>query len=148
MELSSSVSSKMVIEVDIDTGLFHIFSGFLLLLPHLLDNPKMYVSSVTALALFAAFVAGKKCINQTVPVTITARQPRFNAAIPQTSLEVQDFILNMTQQGRNFTDIILEGYGDVSGTYNVSTQFCTPDNSNATVPAVQVLTHGIGFDKT
>ncbi|KAH7336492.1 hypothetical protein BKA65DRAFT_527260 [Rhexocercosporidium sp. MPI-PUGE-AT-0058] len=52
------------------------------------------------------------------------------------------------QQGRNFTDLAIVGYGTTSGTYNISTQFCMPDSSNVTAPTVQVLTHGIGFDKT
>ncbi|PVH78197.1 hypothetical protein DL98DRAFT_550201 [Cadophora sp. DSE1049] len=108
----------------------------------------MYRSSLTALALFAASAAGRMCINQTVPVDISARQAVFDIAIPQTNLEVTDFVLNMTQQGRNFTDIALTGYDTTSGTYNISTQFCIPDTSNVTNPTVQVLTHGIGFDKT
>merc|ERR1712093_136789 len=108
----------------------------------------MYRSSITTLALFAASAAGKMCINQTVPVTISARQAVFDIAIPQTNLEVTDFVLNMTQQGRNFTDLALTGYDTTSGTYNISTQFCIPDTSNITNPTVQVLTHGIGFDKT
>ncbi|KAH7409126.1 hypothetical protein BKA64DRAFT_388116 [Cadophora sp. MPI-SDFR-AT-0126] len=108
----------------------------------------MYCSSITVLALFAASVAGKMCINQTVPVNISARQAVFDIAVPQSNLEVTDFVLNITQQGRNFTDIALKGYSTTSGTYNISTQFCIPDASNITNPTVQVLTHGIGFDKT
>lgn len=108
----------------------------------------MYTSTVTALALFAASVAGKKCINQTVPVHISARQAVFDTPIPQTNLEVTDFILNMTQQGRNYTNLALKGYNTTTGTYNISTQFCRPDSENGTHPTVQVLTHGIGFDKT
>ncbi len=108
----------------------------------------MYLSSVIALGLFTAFTAGKRCINQTIPVDISARQAVFDVAIPQTNLEATDFILNMTQQGRNFSDVILTGYNTTIGTYNISTQFCIPDSSNFTNPTVQVLTHGIGFDKT
>ncbi|KAH9207356.1 hypothetical protein DL95DRAFT_450399 [Leptodontidium sp. 2 PMI_412] len=108
----------------------------------------MLRSTVTALALFTASAAGKRCINQTVPVDISARQAVFDLDIPQTNLEVTDFVLNVTQQGRNFTDTVLIGYNTTSGTYNISTQFCMPDSSNVTNPTVQTLTHGIGFDKT
>jgi len=114
----------------------------------LITDITMYRSSITTLALFAASAAGKMCINQTVPVTLSARQAILDIAIPQTNLEVTDFVLNMTQQGRNFTDLALKGYDTTSGTYNISTQFCIPDTSNITNPTVQVLTHGIGFDKT
>lgn len=107
----------------------------------------MYLSTA-ALALFAASAAAKTCINQTVPVTISARNGIFSLDIPQTNLEVTDFILNMTQQGRNFTNTALTGYNTTAGTYNISTEFCMPSQANATNPTVQVLTHGIGFDKT
>jgi pimeloyl-ACP methyl ester carboxylesterase len=46
----------------------------------------------------------------------------------------------------NATEQALKGYATVSGTYNISAQFCTPQGGPTT--AVQVLTHGIGFDKT
>ncbi|KAK2629959.1 hypothetical protein QTJ16_000779 [Diplocarpon rosae] len=108
----------------------------------------MYLSSVTTLVIFAASVAGKRCINQTIPVEISARQAVFDIAVPQTNLEVTDFILNVTQQGRNWTEMITTGYNTTMGTYNISTQFCVPDSDNSTNPTVQVLTHGIGFDKT
>lgn len=108
----------------------------------------MYLSSVTALALLLAPAVAKKCINQTIPLHLSARQAVFNLAVPQTNLEVTDFILNMTRQGGNFTNEILTGYNTTVGTYNISTQFCMPSESNTTNPTVQVLTHGIGFDKT
>ena len=108
----------------------------------------MYFSTLTVLAVLAASSSAKQCINATVPVTLSAQQAVFNLAVPQTNLEATGFILNMTQQGRNFTDVVLTGYNTTTGTYNISTQFCMPDNSNSTNPTVQVLTHGIGFDKT
>ena len=109
----------------------------------------MYFTTISALTVLAAAASAKRCINATVPVEISARQPVFNLAVPKTNLEATDFILNMTQQGRNFTDIVLTGYNTVSGTYNISTEFCMPSNAtNMTNPTVQVLTHGIGFDKT
>ncbi|TVY81610.1 hypothetical protein LSUE1_G005256 [Lachnellula suecica] len=108
----------------------------------------MFYSSVTALALLVAPAAAKTCINQTIPVYLSARQAVFDLDIPQTNLEVPDFILNQTRQGGNFTNEVLTGYNTTVGTYNISTQFCMPSSSNVTNPTVQILTHGIGFDKT
>lgn len=108
----------------------------------------MHFSTFTALAVLAATAAAKRCINATVPVEISARQPVFNLHVPQTNLEATDFILNMTRQGRNFTELVLAGYNTTRGRYNISTQFCMPSNGSLTNPTVQVLTHGIGFDKT
>lgn len=109
----------------------------------------MYLSSISTLALLLAPAAAKHCINATVPVHISARQAVFSLDVPTTNLEATDFILNMTTQGRNYTNTALTGYNTTVGTYNISTQFCVPSNSsNGTTPVVQVLTHGIGFDKT
>lgn len=88
------------------------------------------------------------CINATVPVTISARQATFGWKTPETNLDATEFALNVTQQGRNFTNAALTGYHTTSGTYNISTKFCMPDTMNYTNPTVQILTHGIGFDKT
>jgi hypothetical protein len=87
-------------------------------------------------------------MNMTVPVSISARQAVFDITIPQTNLEVTDFVLNITQQGRNFTNLTLTGYQTTAGTYNISAVFCKPSNDNSANPTVQVLAHGIGFDKT
>ena len=108
----------------------------------------MYFSSLTLLTFLTASAAAKKCMNASVPVDLSARQAVFDLDVPQKNLEVTDFVLNMTQQGRNFSDIVLTGYNTTVGTYNISTQFCVPDNDNHTNPTVQILTHGIGFDKT
>lgn len=108
----------------------------------------MYRTTVTALAFLLAPAAAKTCINQTIPVTISARQPTFNLDLPTTNLEATDFLLNNTQQGRNFTDVVLDGYHTTTGTYMISTQFCKPSDDSHMDPTVQILTHGIGFDKT
>ncbi|KAL9124992.1 MAG: hypothetical protein Q9217_005747 [Psora testacea] len=83
----------------------------------------------------------------TVPVPISARTGIFNIPVPQTNLEVTSFIQNNTQQGRNFSETVLTGYKTTAGTYNISTQFCFPTVQNHSNPTIQVLTHGIGFDK-
>ena len=108
----------------------------------------MLLSVIAPLALLTSLTAAKKCTNATVPVTISARQGIFDIQIPDTSLLATTFVQNNTQQGRNFSDVVLTGYQTVSGTYNISTQFCQPDDDNSANPTVQVLTHGIGFDKT
>lgn len=108
----------------------------------------MFTSSIAALVLLAGTVTAKTCINATVPVTISARQGTFDWAVPQTSIDVPDFFSNVTRQGSNFTAAALSGYHTTAGTYNISTQFCMPSSMTYQNPTVQVLTHGIGFDKT
>ncbi|KAI9648420.1 hypothetical protein NHQ30_003054 [Ciborinia camelliae] len=111
-------------------------------------NKKTYTPIIGTLSLLAATATAKTCINASVPVTISARQAVFNIEIPTTNVTTTDFFLNVTQQGRNFTDIALAGYQTTAGTYNISTMYCKPDDDYSTNPTIQVLTHGIGFDKT
>lgn len=103
---------------------------------------------ISTIALLATSAVGKKCINATVPVTITARTADFNVPIPHTNLDVTTFIQNNSRQGSNFTKQALLGYCTRKETYHISTQFCTPDEPTAASQTLQILTHGIGFDKT
>lgn len=110
----------------------------------------MFSKSAFAVVLLAGSAAAKTCMNMSVPVTISARTGVFDIAVPQTNLDATTFAQNQTQQGRNFTETILSGYATTAGTYNISAQFCMPSSMNATMtkPTIQILTHGIGFDKT
>ena len=109
----------------------------------------MLTKFALAATVLAASVAAKSCVNMTVPVTIAARTGVFNIAVPQTNLDATTFASNITQQGRNFTETALLGYATTAGTYHISTQFCMPsDMDMKTKPTLQILTHGIGFDKT
>lgn len=105
-------------------------------------------TTATALAALAATVAAKTCQNITVPVTISARNGKFDAKAltTQNNIEVTNFILNLTQQGKNFTANVLQGYATISGTYNLATTYCAPDHGAPDV--IQLLTHGIGFDRS
>lgn len=104
---------------------------------------------VLSVSVLAGYASAKQCMNISVPVTIKSRNAVFGGmALPVTDLDATTFIQNVTRQGQNFTATALTDYADVSGTYNISTQFCVPSVNNASKPTVQVLTHGIGFDKT
>ncbi|KAJ9644444.1 hypothetical protein H2201_007826 [Coniosporium apollinis] len=108
----------------------------------------MAVLSVLALAVLSTRAAAKVCTNVTVPVDINARQGVFDVPTLRGNLDATTFVQNFTNIGRNFTDDALVGYQTVTGRYNISAKFCRPDHENNTNPTVQVLTHGIGFDKS
>ena len=110
----------------------------------------MLAKPALAVAMLAGSAAAKTCVNMTVPVTISARTGVFDIPVPQTNLGATAFIQNQTQQGRNFTETALSGYATTAGTYQISAQFCMPSSMDATTadPTLQILTHGIGFDKT
>lgn len=82
---------------------------------------------------------------------LTSRNGVFgNIETPMSALDATTFIQNQTRQGGNLTEMALSGYNTIQGSYNISAKFCQPSGSNGTLkdPTVQVLTHGIGFDKT
>ena len=108
----------------------------------------MLAQSTLVVIVLAGSAAAKTCVNTTVPVTVSARTGVFNIAVPQTNLDATSFIQNDTQQGRNFTETALSGYATTAGTYDISAEFCMPSSMNMTKSTVQILTHGIGFDKT
>ena len=109
----------------------------------------MRLSSAVFLAALATISDAKICMNATVPVSISSRQAVFgNLEVPHTPVEVTAIGQAAAVQGANGTAQALTDYHTVSGTYNISTQFCVPSTMSGNNPTVQVLTHGIGFDKT
>lgn len=109
----------------------------------------MRVSVVSIFAALLCAASAKKCVNQTIPVSIASRNAVFgNIVNPQTNLQATNLSLVLAQQGHNATAEGLTGYRTISKTYHISTRFCTPDYPTEKNPAVQILTHGIGFDKT
>ncbi|KAL8645074.1 MAG: hypothetical protein Q9226_007466 [Calogaya cf. arnoldii] len=102
---------------------------------------------ITPLVLIGS-VAAKQCLNITVPVSISARNGVFNIPTLQGNADATTFAQNLTSIRGNFTQEALLGYETVAGQYDVNVKFCKPDAENGTNPTVQVLTHGLGFDKT
>ncbi|KAL4809580.1 Alpha/Beta hydrolase protein [Aspergillus unguis] len=108
------------------------------------------LSLLTLTALLAGDALAKTCYNATVDVPVTSRNGVFNKInTPQTNMDVVAFTLNATRQGSNGTQEALSGYPTVNGTYKISTQYCAPEHTSGNASNVlQILTHGIGFDKT
>lgn len=107
------------------------------------------MSSIALFALFGTLAsAAKVCTNVTVPVHINARQAVFDVPTLESNLDAVKFSLNFTNIGMNFTEVATTGYQTVTGNYNISAKYCKPDGDTKANPTVQVLTHGIGFDKS
>lgn len=108
----------------------------------------MYTPFLLCPAVFVIAVAAKQCMNLTIPVSISARNGVFNIPTLQGNADATTFVQNLTSIRGNFTKEALLDYTTVTGDYNISAKFCKPDTENGTNPSVQVLTHGLGFDKT
>ncbi|KXJ92017.1 Alpha/Beta hydrolase protein [Microdochium bolleyi] len=92
---------------------------------------------------YATAVTAKSCTNVTVPVTVSARNGRFDLQPPSNNIDVTDFILKLGRRGANYTQ---EMY-TVSGTYKIAATYCEP-KANHQGSVLQVLTHGVGFDRS
>lgn len=51
----------------------------------------------------ATAVSAKYCTNVTVPVTVSARNGRFNLQPPSTAIDTTNFILRLGRRGTNYT---------------------------------------------
>ncbi|KAL1611949.1 hypothetical protein SLS60_000172 [Paraconiothyrium brasiliense] len=96
--------------------------------------------------LLASFAAARTCSNFSIPIEISSRQGVFPDIPAESNLEVTDFAQQFSQQGRNYSAKVLKGYATVQGKYKISAKYCQPDSGTGST--IQILSHGIGFDKT
>ncbi|KAJ5349502.1 hypothetical protein N7541_007229 [Penicillium brevicompactum] len=109
----------------------------------------MHTSTIGLWALAAGIASAKTCFNATVEVDISARNGVFdNIKTPETNLDATTFALASSKTGGNITEEALSGYATVGGRYNISTQYCMPKSSGPGGHSLQILTHGMGFDKS
>ncbi|KAK6062625.1 hypothetical protein SCUP515_13180 [Seiridium cupressi] len=87
--------------------------------------------------------AQRSCKNITIPVTISAENTPVNEPAPLTDVDVTNILLNSVKAIRDqlqSTETVT-----VSGSYNLSSTLCDPESGPSGV--LQILTHGIGFDR-
>jgi hypothetical protein len=109
----------------------------------------MRTSSIGLWAMTAGVAAARTCYDITLEVPVTARNAVFdNISTPETNFDATCFALSSTKQGRNITEMALSGYATVSGVYNISAQYCMPKPIAIGSHTLQILTHGMGFDKS
>lgn len=71
---------------------------------------------------------------------------KFNYTLPANQSQLTETLLEVITPGSPFTTEIVEGKATVVGTYSIGATLCTP--ANDTKPkGVQLLSHGIGFDR-
>ncbi|KAK6841961.1 hypothetical protein PG989_009500 [Apiospora arundinis] len=103
-------------------------------------------AQVVAAALLLSVGSARDCQNLTIPISISARNGKFHLHAPANNIEVTNYILDLTQPGRNLTDAVLDKYVTVNGNYSIAATYCEPDCGPG--KTLQVLTHGIAFDRS
>jgi hypothetical protein len=93
----------------------------------------MKFTTVAAIAVAASCTSAKHCRNITVPVKIEARNGVFDlkTLTPQNDIDVTNFILDLAQQGKNFTLASLKGVSIDRSRARIS----FPDIENSTKPS-------------
>ncbi|TVY35104.1 hypothetical protein LSUB1_G006552 [Lachnellula subtilissima] len=87
------------------------------------------------------------CVSGIVPVQVsTAMNMAFNFSVPDNQTGVTQTFVSMISSGSPFMQQLMAGTQSVNGTYNISGTLCTPAN-NTTPKTIEILTHGIGFDR-
>lgn len=99
-----------------------------------------------AASLFTGYTAARQCQTLSIPVDITSRQGIFKEVPVEGNLDVGAFATRYNQFSFNYSAELFTGFQTLQKSIEISAQYCKPDNGSNGV--VQVLTHGIGFDKT
>ncbi|KAI7222727.1 alpha/beta-hydrolase [Hortaea werneckii] len=88
-----------------------------------------------------------ECVSGIVPVQAsTSKNVKFNYQLPENQSQVTETFLDYVTPGANFLPSITAGENTVNGTYKIGATLCVP--SDGSVPkSVQLLTHGVGFDR-
>ncbi|KAI0889071.1 Alpha/Beta hydrolase protein [Annulohypoxylon maeteangense] len=101
------------------------------------------------LAGFVAVATARVCRNLTVPISISAQNIKFTLQAPANDIEVTNFFLDLAQPGVNFTQSVLnsnDSFATITGNYSIGATYCEPDSGPGS--ALQILTHGIAFDRS
>ncbi|KAI2472994.1 Alpha/Beta hydrolase protein [Annulohypoxylon bovei var. microspora] len=101
------------------------------------------------LAGLAAVATARHCQNLTIPVTLSAQNIKFTLQAPANDIEVTNFFLNLAEPGVNFTQSVVnsnDSFATITGNYSIGATYCEPDSGPGA--ALQILTHGIAFDRS
>jgi len=76
---------------------------------HNVTTFRMKYTIAAVVAALAVAASARHCTNITVPVSISARNGVFNVTAPANDIDVTNFFLDLTQQGKNFSANVLQG---------------------------------------
>ncbi|KAJ0158666.1 hypothetical protein CTA2_11111 [Colletotrichum tanaceti] len=106
------------------------------------------LSTILSLLGLAAMVAARNCTELTIPIDVAVLNKKFLLDEPKTDIDVTNFLLELAEQGGNkfVVDRDVEELAQYKDRYQLAATYCEPDDGNVNV--LQVLTHGIGFDRS
>lgn len=87
-----------------------------------------------------------QCVDLTIPVTVTSENLVPAYAPFENNYESQYFFNLVTQRNGNIS-ALYSGKVNITKTFSISAQYCTPSKKSRKSSTVQLLTHGLGFEK-
>ncbi len=91
-----------------------------------------------------------ECVTANVPISISATGINLRLSVPANQSVATGLIQQLNQLNSTVAADMNGGQSNIQGTYRIDTTLCYPANSisNGSVDTVQILTHGIGLDKS
>jgi pimeloyl-ACP methyl ester carboxylesterase len=107
----------------------------------------MLRSTISVIALAGVTTAAYHCESFFVPVTITA--PSFQLAFPEFRNHYDSvlFVNELTARNASEAPSPIAGIVNITETFSISAKYCSPARRSGHSD-VQVLSHGLGFDKS
>lgn len=88
------------------------------------------------------------CVTGLVPVSITSTNSQILLDEPRSQNNVTELIQELAQVNSVLGQTVTGPQYTLQGTYNIEATLCFPASSSSYNGTVQLLTHGVGFDKT
>ena len=91
-----------------------------------------------------------KCVEGKVPVTISANNTKILLGEPSNQTVVTEIFQELLQMNSTIAARTNGGHHVISATFEIDSTLCFPVNDTTLLktPSIQVLTHGIGLDKS
>ncbi|RDA92066.1 hypothetical protein CP533_0983 [Ophiocordyceps camponoti-saundersi (nom. inval.)] len=102
----------------------------------------MFISSVLLFLAAATTAVARNCIDITVPVKLRPRNVFYKVSPPKNEVDLINFILDFGRRKPSLPQRLAKK----SKVYKLATTYCSPDSGPG--HRLQILTHGIGFDRT
>jgi pimeloyl-ACP methyl ester carboxylesterase len=88
------------------------------------------------------------CIQGTIPVTASATNTKLSYEPPENQTVVTETIFQMLKLNSTLINSVEAGPLKVTGTYDIYSKLCYPKSGTINAKTVQILIHGVGFDRS
>ena len=92
--------------------------------------------------------AKASCIHGTIAINVTATNLHFTIQPPSDQYAATEIVQELVEHNSSLVPSTSTGPVEVSGSYNISATLCYPKGYGPQIKTINILTSGIGFDKS